>query len=102
MGLSKKSRFWTNIKDFIPKLCKKDCENIIQIEDKKQHKTVLGNGYTIIDGKKVLSNTKALRDVHRLHFGDKNRKGCVGGGNNRLLRYRIPEKLIIELLEKCK
>ncbi len=101
-GYQKKSRFWTNIKDFIPKLCKKDCENIIQIEDKKQHKTVLGNGYTIIDGKKVLSNTKALRDVHRLHFGDKNRKGCVGGGNNRLLRYRIPEKLIIELLEKCK
>ncbi len=101
-GYQKKSRFWTNIKDFIPKLCKKDCENIIQIGNKKQHKIILGNGYSIIDGKKVLSNTKALRDIHRLHFDNKNRKGCVSGGNNRLLRYRIPEKLIIELLEKCK
>tara|TARA_R110000851_G_scaffold160764_1_gene304064 strand:- start:63 stop:752 length:690 start_codon:yes stop_codon:yes gene_type:complete len=33
-GYQKKTRFWTNITDFKPKLCLKDCENIIN----KKHK----------------------------------------------------------------
>ena len=97
-GYQKQTRFWTNIRDFNPKICKKDCDNLI--ENDKKHKTDVGK-MNIIRHKTVLSNTKELRNIHRLHFGG-NRKGCVGGGNNRLLRYRIPEKLIIELLEKCK
>tara|TARA_R110000765_G_C18770324_1_gene590039 strand:- start:22 stop:858 length:837 start_codon:yes stop_codon:yes gene_type:complete len=109
-GYKKKTRFWTNIEGFIPKICKNDCENIIKIENKKIHKISLGDNNKLIsdNGKIIRPNKKHLRekykdfvDVHRLHFGEKGRKGCVGGGNNRLLRYRIPSKLINELLEKC-
>jgi len=70
-GYRKTSRFYTNIKDFVPKKCNNDCNNLI------------------------LHNNNS---VHRLHFGA-SRPGCVGGGSNRLLRYRIPEKLIQDLLK---
>jgi site-specific DNA-cytosine methylase len=60
-GYQKRTRFWTNIKDFKPELCKKDCINFIE----KKHK-----------------------------------KSC-SGHTNKLERYRIPEKLITELLKKC-
>ena len=108
-GYKKKTRFWTNIKNFIPKICHNDCKNMIKIENINLHKINLGCQNLIIDNDKLIRpNTKAKRakykdfkDVHRTHFGEKNRKGCIGGGNNRLLRYRIPPKLINELLEKC-
>ena len=150
-GYQKRTRFWTNIKGFEPKLCKKDCENILTIET-KQHKKVLANGYEMIDGKKVICNTKALRDKMRKQKIHKNRMGtsktvmdkgkvirvntaelrkkykdfkniqptkktnkknfhsktfgsynknqkCVGGGTNRLERYRIPPKLIEDIFK---
>tara|TARA_R110002096_G_scaffold330342_1_gene524417 strand:+ start:1225 stop:2052 length:828 start_codon:yes stop_codon:yes gene_type:complete len=111
-GYQKKSRFWTNIKNFIPKLCKKDCENIIQIEDTNQkiHTDRMGTSKTVIDNGKIIRvNTKKLRekykDYENLQKEKKHKKDVsisVGGGTNRLERYRIPEKLINELLEKCK
>jgi len=70
-GYKKTSRFYTNIENFKPKKCKSDCDNLILHEN---------------------------RLVHRLHFGDKKRKGCVGGGNNRLNRFRIPSILIKDML----
>jgi len=73
---------------------------------KVQHKTVLGNGYEMINGKKVLCNTKEKRDELRLHkanFGSKKNDGvnikCVGGGSSREERYRIPPLLIEELIK---
>ena len=30
-GYKKATRFWTNVEGFIPKICSKDCENIIKI-----------------------------------------------------------------------
>ena len=113
-GYKKRTRIWTNIKGFKPKTCKKDCGNIVVIDEKKQHKNVLANGYEIIDGKKVVCNTKELREERRLHInnlGNTERKNLakkhskdvekIGGGGNKLERYRIPEKLIEDLLNCC-
>ncbi len=96
-GYKKKTRFWTNIKDFKPKICKNDCNNIIIENGKKQHKLVLGNGYEIINGIKTLVNTKEKRD--KLRESKKIRKKLIM--SVKLERYRIPELLIKELLEKC-
>ena len=84
-----------------------------------QHKTILGNGYEIIDGKKTICNTKELRDkfrekkqmLHKTNLGNterinkskkqmKHNDNCIlkGGSTNILLRYRIPPKLIHDLL----
>ena len=64
-GYKKRTRFWTNIKHFTPKLCYKDCVNM----NGKKHKIDVSQG--------------------------------IGGGSNRLGRYRIPELLIKELLIKA-
>ena len=71
-GYEKKTRIWTNKKDFNNKICDKSgaCGNMID----SQHNKVLGNGYEIIDGKKVLCNTKALRQ---------HKKVCDGGYDKR-------------------
>jgi len=61
-GYKKRTRIWTNIKNFKPKLCKMDCDNV---ED-NQHKNVSKNNNW--------------------------------DGNGKLERYRIPAKLIEELL----
>jgi len=95
-GYKKTTYIWNNNKNFKPLRCNKKCGNMIN----NQHKEVLGNGYEMIDGKKVLCNTKELRkkykdckDNKHLPFGYYNIKG-----QNRLhLRYRIPEKLIEDL-----
>ena len=60
-GYRKRTRIWTNLTGFIPKVCKRDCNNMVG----NKHRT----------------------DV-----------SCdVGGGSNRLMRYRIPPALIEEL-----
>ena len=123
------------------------------LKHKKQHAKILDNGYEMIDGKKVICNTKALRDkmrkqkihknrmgtsktvmdkgkvircavkeiriagrisiiawgkvdmkgkknFHSKTFGSYNKKQkCVGGGTNRLERYRIPPKLIEDIFK---
>lgn len=167
-GYKKRTRFWVSqsIKDkFKPKLCKRDCENIIIIPGKIDqklhkkrmgtsktietkdgkivrvntavlrekykdypniqinHKSVLANGYEIDkDGKKILVNTKERRKwyreykkkykkeiakhkkiskLHKLSFsaGKGSIQKNIGGGSSRLQRYRIPAKLINELLD---
>ena len=61
-GYRKRTRIWTNKKDFIPKKCCKDCENMD--ESKKKH----------------------VADVSRNYSSPQ-------------MRYRIPEKLILELFD---
>ena len=114
----KHSRFWTNIPNFKGNICKNDCEFIIDVNHKKQHNKILGNGYEIIDGVKTICNTKELREkkrlLHKSNCGytqriqevkkynkDKKNTNDLGGGTNRLERYRIPPQLIKELLELC-
>lgn len=149
-GYKKKTRIWTNKKDWNALICHNDCENMVITDNqkihkermgtsktvmdgdkivrvntaelrekykdypnmmvKKQHKKVLGNGYEIIDGEKVLCNTKEKRMKHRLNVskdvhtvGEKKTKHkldvsiTVGGGTNKLDRYRVPEDLIFSL-----
>ena len=80
-GYKKKTRFWTNRVNFVPKLCDKNCVNMIKIGDKHIHKSNCGN-----------SKQNRLVRQHKKNVSD------VGGGTNRLERYRIPPKLIEALL----
>jgi len=105
-GYKKRTRIWTNKKDWKNLLCdgSGSCGNMI---DSKQHKKVLANGYEIIDGKKVVCNTKEKRDKLRKHkknvandvhsVGEKKKKVSFNNGTNQLDRYRIPEDLIFSL-----
>ena len=102
-GYRKRTRIWTNIKGFKPLLCDNNCGNMIE----KQHNQVLGNGYEMINGKKVLCNTKEKRDKLRKHkmgigIGKKEiEAGQVsvrGSSTDKLMRYRIPPVLIDNLL----
>ena len=100
-GYEKRTRIWTNKKDWINLICDKSgaCGNMIE----SHHKEVLGNGYEMIEGKKVLCNTKELRKFHKKGIGlgkkqlDAGQVMVKGGGSNRLDRYRIPEDLILSL-----
>ena len=72
----------------------------------KQHKKVLANGYEIIDGKKVLCNTKEKREKlrHRktADGGYDKRNGIIktSNGTDKLERYRIPPNLIYSLFQE--
>ena len=99
-GYKKSTRFWTNIEGFEAKVCKKDCDNIITIESDKKDKTLHSNNIWHNRRKlhvKNCGNTKQskITKKHTKEVGD------VGGGTNRLQRYRIPEKIIEELLNLC-
>jgi site-specific DNA-cytosine methylase len=63
-GYRKRTRIWTNVKDFIPLICNKDCNNLDE-------------------------NNKHLKNVSKIKSSD---------GTRILLRYRIPPKLILYLL----
>tara|TARA_R110000824_G_scaffold275293_1_gene463975 strand:+ start:453 stop:1181 length:729 start_codon:yes stop_codon:yes gene_type:complete len=93
-GYRKRTRIWTNREDFVGKLCKKDCDNMIQVsETSNLHKNNLGN-----------SQSKKVRDY--VYKGNHQHKGQVvsgkqaGGSTNKLDRYRIPEKLIFDLFNE--
>ena len=83
-GYKKSTRFWTNKKDFIPKICDKNCGNMVEVGEKTLHKKNCGNS--------------KLQKITREHYRHKKDVGDVGGGTNRLMRYRIPPQLIKELL----
>jgi len=96
-GYKKKTRFWTNIEGFTPKLCQNDCENMMTVP------TIKGDKHP--RGELIIGETRTLHQApigknmtkHKKGFGGSG-QFCVGGGNYRLERYRIPEKLIMELL----
>ena len=89
-GYKKKTRIWTNKIGFIPKVCKKDCDNMINIDNSIYHQDNCGNS-------KI---RKKIREFHKKHKKDCSKN--VGGGNNRLDRYRIPPLLIEDLFKGCK
>tara|TARA_S200002703_G_scaffold157920_1_gene166968 strand:- start:392 stop:1078 length:687 start_codon:yes stop_codon:yes gene_type:complete len=82
-GYRKRTRIWTNKKDFNAKKCdgKGTCGNMI-LSDLRKHKM---NVATDVHNNK--GRTKHKTDVSI----------DVGSGTNRLERYRIPEKLIMDL-----
>ena len=73
-GYKKRTRIWSNKKDFQPLTCdgSGSCGNMMTQEGNKKHHTH-SFGSNIIGQK------------------------CIGGGNNRLERYRIPADLIYSL-----
>ncbi len=84
-GYRKRTRIWTNNDRFVPKICRKDCENMF---DPNKHKTEMSNAKTIKRDKNNLGNS----------FGN----NLTGGSTGRLsTRYRIPPLLIKDLLEGC-
>jgi len=101
-GYQKKTRFWTNIKDFIPKLCKKDCENMLNTI----HVDRMGTSKTVIDNGKIIRvNTADLREKYKDFDNiqikkDKNIK-LSNSSKNKFKRFRIPFKLINEFLLLC-
>jgi hypothetical protein len=106
-GYRKRTRIWTNKKDFNAKKCdgKGTCGNMITIptngakshdtgepikaEQRSLHKTNLGNGTILNDLKKHKMNVAT--DVHN------NKGNTIGNFTNKLERYRVPEKLILDL-----
>ena len=89
----KMTRFWTNFKGFKPKLCDGKCGNMMTFKDETFHTGSFGNSKQRKRQQKVKKHLKSLG-------GAKGEMGrSVGGGSNRLLRYRIPPKLITELFE---
>lgn len=127
-GYKKRTRFWTNIKGFEPKKCKNDCENVITIKTQKGdkhtgyktpikakertlHTANIGNHQKINSIKSAIAKGEVVRKLHRTNLGNTEQRQLIkkytkdiqtiGGGGNRLERYRIPEKLIEELFSKC-
>ena len=119
-GYEKRTRIWTNKLNWNNLICDKSgaCGNMIE----SQYQKVLGNGYEIIDGKKVLCNTKALRQKHKARMGTsktvidngeiirvntatlrikykdfENVNKSLNNDTDKLDRYRIPEDLIFSL-----
>jgi len=78
-GYKKTTRVWTNRKDFIPLKCIGNCGNMIEVNNHKIHKINLGNA-----DNKLRKHKKNVSDF--------------GGGTNRDMRYRIPPKLIYNLI----
>ena len=106
-GYKKDTRFWNNINGLHDIRCNKDCDNIIIVKNQKLHKERMGTSKTIIDnGVTIRCNTKKLRekykDFENIQTKKKHNKLIhdVGGGTNRLERYRIPEKLIAHIFSK--
>jgi site-specific DNA-cytosine methylase len=102
-GYRKRTRIWTNKKDWSGLLCNRKCGNMIEIPSdnktksatRKLHKTNCGNHEKL---QAIRKHMKSVSDVHsessKKHFKD---VSDCGGGTNRLDRYRVPEKLIFSL-----
>lgn len=80
-GYKKRTRIWTNIKGFKAKTCKMDCDSVVVIDEKgrRLHKNNLGN-------------------TERRNLAKKHSKDVSITCGTRLERYRVPFKLIEELL----
>ncbi len=95
IGYMKRTIFWTNIEGFKPKTCKGKgkCPNM----SGNAHKiNIASNQYVIIDGKRILTNTKSLRIKYKDHEKFKQKTT-----RNIYERYKIPSDLINGLIDKC-
>lgn len=125
-GYEKKTRIWTNKKDWTALRCDKSgaCGNMIEIptagavrhdtgkplkcKTRKLHNNLLCKSETLRAIRKHKLNV--ANDVHTIgekkkhkltmggnHGTDPNQPHVAGGGTNRLDRYRVPEDLILSL-----
>ena len=95
-GYQKRTRIWTNLQNYEPKLCNGNCGNII--ENTKIHINNFGGSKMVNDNGKII---KVKSQENRKKYKDfKNIQPYLnGGGTNRDMRYRIPFKLIRSLFE---
>lgn len=102
-GYKKRTRFWTNIKNINNQLCKNDCKHIMEINNgdivQKIHNVRLGSMQMIRDenNRLIYINTKAKREKYKDYEKIKKNSKVP----TRWERYRVPEKIIIELLNNC-
>ena len=92
-GYEKRTRIWTNKKDWNNLICDKSgsCGNMID----SQHKARMGTGKTVIDNGKIIRvNTATLRKKYK-NYENVNDK--YNNDTSQLNRYRIPEDLIFSL-----
>ena len=92
IGYQKRTIFWTNI-NMEGKKCKKDCKNF---ENGRHRINMAAYQYVFDQGKKILVNTKELRQKYK-DF-EKHKQDST---KNRYDRYKIPFKLLRELLDHC-
>ena len=93
-GYKKRTRIWTNLEGFDPKLCCNDCDNLIP--NTKLHKQGLGGGRVIIDNGKILRLKS--REDRKKYRHNKDIRNYQGKCETTLKeRYRIPPKSIEEL-----
>jgi site-specific DNA-cytosine methylase len=94
-GYKKRTRIWTNLEGFEPKLCNGNCGNITD----GVHRINFGGSKMVIDnGRTIKIKTKALREKYK---DFENIQPYLNGGRNtRNERYRIPFKLIRSLFNK--
>jgi hypothetical protein len=109
-GYKKTTRFWTNIKNLKFESCNNDCKNMVDLEGQHIHKDRMGTSKTVLhEGKIIRVNTAELRKKykdfpnmqskkHKICIGGNEKGRTIGGGNNRLERYRIPAEIIKLLL----
>lgn len=90
-GYKKRTRIWTNIEHFEPKLCKNDCGNIM--EGCNKHKVNFGGNKLVKDGDKYVK-VKSKEQREKYKDFENIQPYLKGGGNNKNERYRIPPDLI--------
>ena len=94
-GYKKPTIFLSNIPNLKDVKCNNDCQNMLE---QGMHNNIASPYYAVIDGKKTIINNASKRKYCKKH---KLRLDKVGGGNNRLERYRIPKPLIRHLFSYC-
>lgn len=95
-GYKKPTTFLSNIPNLKDVRCKNDCDNMKILDGR--HNNLASSIYAEIDGKKVIVNNSKKRKYCKEHNIPLEK---IGGGNNRLERYRIPKPLIKHLFEHC-
>lgn len=91
-GYQKRTRVWTDLKGFVPKLCAKDCGQLVN----GLHRVNFGGDKTVqIGDKRIKVKSKEAREKYRDY--ENIQVQLKGGGNTRNERYRIPPALITEL-----
>jgi len=93
-GYKKPTTFLSNIPNMEDKRCNNDCQNILE---QGMHNNLASPYYAVIDGKKTIINNASKRKYCKKH---KISIHNVGGGTNRLERYRIPKQLIEYLFDR--
>jgi hypothetical protein len=94
-GIRKRTRIWTNLKDFIPLLCSNNFQCGNKIPLRNIHTNSLGSHRVIkVDDKIIRLNTKELRILYK---GYPSIQKTIGCHQNNRFRYRIPPKLIEDL-----